>query len=75
MNNDDLTGELAPSSSLTKSVARKDVDGVFSSVGGAAVEGVEVSMNSFGACIVWDSPARKVRMRPTDFGDRNCRAP
>lgn len=61
MNNSDLADALAAEHGLTKSDARKLVDGVFAAIVGAAAKGGEVSSNGFGKFKVKDSPAREGR--------------
>ncbi|CDO39021.1 HU family DNA-binding protein [Novosphingobium sp. KN65.2] len=61
MNNNDLADVLAADSGLTKSDARKLVDGVFAAIADAAAKGEEVSINAFGKFKVKDTPAREGR--------------
>ena len=61
MNNNDLADALAASNGLTKSDARKCVDGVFTAIADAAAKGEEISLNGFGKFKVKDSPAREGR--------------
>ena len=61
MNNSELAEVLASDHGLTKSDARKYVDGVFSAIAGAASKGEEVSLNGFGKFKVKDQPAREGR--------------
>lgn len=61
MNNNDLADVLAASNGVTKSDARKYVDGVFTAIADAAAKGEEISLNGFGKFRVKDSPAREGR--------------
>ncbi|WP_380873237.1 DNA-binding protein [Sphingomonas sp. DBB INV C78] len=61
MNNAELAEQIATSGGLTKSDARKIVDGVFASVAEAVAGGQEVSINGFGKFKVKDTPAREGR--------------
>ncbi|GFM29142.1 HU family DNA-binding protein [Novosphingobium sp. PY1] len=61
MNNNDLADVLAADSGLTKSDARKLVDGVFAAIADAAAKGEEVTINAFGKFKVKDTPAREGR--------------
>lgn len=61
MNNADLAEALAASNGLTKTDARKYVDGVFAAIADAAAKGEEVALNGFGKFKVKDSPAREGR--------------
>jgi len=61
VNNNDLADVLAADSGLTKSDARKLVDGVFAAIADAAAKGEEVSINAFGKFKVKDTPAREGR--------------
>lgn len=61
MNNTELAEALAADHGLTKTDARKYVDGVFAAIAGAAAKGDEVSLNGFGKFKVKDQPAREGR--------------
>lgn len=61
MNNSDLADSVASDYGLSKSDARKLVDGVFSAIAEAASKGEEVSLSGFGKFKVKDSPAREGR--------------
>ncbi|MGE4302753.1 MAG: HU family DNA-binding protein [Novosphingobium sp.] len=61
MNNSDLADALAASNGISKSDARKHVDGVFAAIADAAAKGEEISLNGFGKFKVKDSPAREGR--------------
>lgn len=61
MNTSDLADQLAEANGLTKSDARKFVDGVFAAIADAAAKGDEVSINGFGKFKVKASPAREGR--------------
>jgi DNA-binding protein HU-beta len=61
MNNAELAERIAESNGLTKSDARKIVDGVFAAITDAAASGTEVSINGFGKFKVKDSAAREGR--------------
>ncbi|MFC0687678.1 HU family DNA-binding protein [Novosphingobium clariflavum] len=61
MNNSDLADALAASNGITKSDARKYVDGVFTAIADAAAKGEEIALNGFGKFRVKDSPAREGR--------------
>ncbi|MEV4932496.1 MULTISPECIES: HU family DNA-binding protein [unclassified Sphingobium] len=61
MNNTELAEALAADHGLTKADARKYVDGIFSTIAGAAAKGEEVSLNGFGKFKVKDQPAREGR--------------
>ncbi|SLK12650.1 HU family DNA-binding protein [Novosphingobium mathurense] len=61
MNNNDLADVIAAEGGLTKSDARKLVDGVFAAIADAAAKGEEVSINAFGKFKVKDTPAREGR--------------
>lgn len=61
MNNSDLADKVAAEGNLSKSDARKLVDGVLSAIVDAAVGGEEVSLAGFGKFKVKDSPAREGR--------------
>lgn len=61
MNNSDLADALAAEHGLTKTDARKLIDGVFAAIAGAAAKGEEVSLNGFGKFKVKDTPAREGR--------------
>lgn len=61
MNNAELAEALAADHALTKSDARKYVDGIFAAIADAAAKGDEVSLNGFGKFKVKDNPAREGR--------------
>lgn len=61
VNNNELADALAASNGLTKTDARKYVDGVFTTIADAAAKGEEISLNGFGKFKVKDSPAREGR--------------
>lgn len=61
MNNGELADALAAEHGLTKTDARKYVDGVFGAIASAAAKGQEVSLNGFGKFKVKDQPAREGR--------------
>lgn len=61
MNSNDLADTVAGIASVTKSDARKIVDGVFAALTDAAAKGEEVSINGFGKFKVKESPARDGR--------------
>lgn len=61
MNNSDLADTVATAHGLSKTDARKLVDGVFSAIADAAAKGDEVSLNGFGKFKVKDTPAREGR--------------
>ncbi|MBV1687717.1 HU family DNA-binding protein [Novosphingobium sp. G106] len=65
MNNADLAEALAASNGLTKTDARKYVDGVFTAIADAAAKGEEVSLNGFGKFKVKESAAREGRSPAT----------
>lgn len=61
MNTSDIADTLAETHGLTKTDARKLVDGVFAAIADAAAKGDEVAINSFGKFKVKASPAREGR--------------
>lgn len=61
MNNSDLADALAVSNGLTKTDARKLVDGVFAAIAEAAAKGDEIAINGFGKFKIKDTPAREGR--------------
>jgi len=61
VNNNELADALAASNGLTKTDARKYVDGVFTAIADAAAKGEEIALNGFGKFKVKDSPAREGR--------------
>jgi DNA-binding protein HU-beta len=61
MNNSDLAEQLAGDHGLTKTDARKLVDGVFTAITDAAAKGEEISISGFGKFKVKDSAAREGR--------------
>jgi DNA-binding protein HU-beta len=48
MNNADLAEKIAEANGLTKTDARKVVDGVFAAIADAAAKGDEIAINGFG---------------------------
>ena len=61
MNNADLADRLAGDHGLTKTDAKKLVDGVFAAIADAAAKGEEISLNGFGKFKVKESAAREGR--------------
>lgn len=61
MNNTDLADAIANGNGLTKTDARKLVDGVFAAIADAAAKGEEVSLNGFGKFKVKATPEREGR--------------
>jgi len=61
MNNADLAEKLAQANGLTKTDARKIVDGLFAAVADAAASGDEIAINGFGKFKVKASPEREGR--------------
>ncbi|MBB3862637.1 DNA-binding protein HU-beta [Novosphingobium hassiacum] len=61
MNNSDLAEQIAADAGLTKTDARKLVDGVFSAIADAAAGNDEISINGFGKFKVKATPAREGR--------------
>lgn len=61
MNNTELADKLAESNGITKSDARKLVDGVFAAIADAAAAGEEISLNGFGKFKVKSTSAREGR--------------
>lgn len=61
MNNSDLADSVASAHGLTKTDAKKIVDGVFAAIAQAAAKGEEVSLNGFGKFKVKATPAREGR--------------
>lgn len=61
MNTSDIVDTLAETHGLTKTDARKLVDGVFAAIADAAAKGDEVAINGFGKFKVKASPAREGR--------------
>ncbi len=61
MNNSDLADTIAAAHAISKTDARKLVDGVFAAIADAAAKGDEVSLNGFGKFKVKDTPAREGR--------------
>jgi DNA-binding protein HU-beta len=61
MNSNDIADSLATAHGLTKEASKKMVDGVFTAITSAAVNGEEVSIPGFGKFKVKDSPARDGR--------------
>ena len=61
MNNTDIAEKIAADNGLTKTDAKKIVDGVFAAITAAAAKGEEVSISGFGKFKVKESPAREGR--------------
>lgn len=61
MNNSELADQIASEHGISKTDARKVVDGVFAAIAEAAGKGDEISLNGFGKFKVKDSPAREGR--------------
>lgn len=61
MNNTDIAEKIAADNGLTKTDAKKIVDGVFAAIADAASKGEEVSISGFGKFKVKESPAREGR--------------
>ncbi len=61
MNNTQLAEHLGAAHGLTKTDARKLVDGVFAAIAQAAVAGEEIAINGFGKFKVKESAAREGR--------------
>lgn len=61
MNTSDIADQLAQTHGLTKTDARKLVDGVFAAIADAAAKGDEVALGGFGKFKVKASPAREGR--------------
>ena len=61
MNNPDLADHIAGTEGLSKTDARKMVDGLFEAIVTAAASGEEVSISGFGKFKVKDSAAREGR--------------
>ncbi|MFM7349855.1 MAG: HU family DNA-binding protein [Erythrobacter sp.] len=61
MNNADLAEKLAEANGLTKTDARKVVDGVFAAIADAAAQGDEIAINGFGKFKVKATPERDGR--------------
>lgn len=61
MNTSDIADTLAETHGLTKTDARKLVDGVFAAIADAAAKGDEVALGGFGKFKVKASPAREGR--------------
>ena len=61
MNNNDLAEAIAADNGLTKTDARKLVDGMCAAIADAAAKGDEVSLNGFGKFKVKATPAREGR--------------
>jgi DNA-binding protein HU-beta len=61
MNNNDLAEKIAADANLSKSDARKLVDGVLTAIADAAAKGEEVSLSGFGKFKVKESAAREGR--------------
>lgn len=61
MNNADLAEKIAEANGLTKTEARKVVDGVFAAIADAAAKGDEIAINGFGKFKVKATPERDGR--------------
>ena len=61
MNNTDLAEKIAEANGLTKTDARKIVDGVFAAIADAAASGDEIALSGFGKFKVKASPERDGR--------------
>jgi DNA-binding protein HU-beta len=61
MNNADLADKIAAAHSLSKSDAKKLIDGVLGAIADAAAAGEEISLNGFGKFKVQAKPAREGR--------------
>jgi len=61
MNTTDLADHIAEAHAITKTDARKIVDGVIAAIADAAAKGDEVALNGFGKFKVKHSPARQGR--------------
>jgi len=61
MNNADIADKIADATTMTKTDARKLVDGVFAVIADAAAAGQEISIGGFGKFKVKDSAAREGR--------------
>lgn len=61
MNNADLAEKIAEANGLTKTDARKVVDGVFAAIADAAAKGDEIAINGFGKFKVKVTPERDGR--------------
>lgn len=61
MNTSDIVDQLAQAHGLTKTDARKLVNGVFATIADAAAKGDEVALGGFGKFKVKASPAREGR--------------
>ena len=61
MNNADLAENIAEANGLTKTDARKVVDGVFAAIADAAAKGDEIAINGFGKFKVKATPERDGR--------------
>jgi DNA-binding protein HU-beta len=61
MNTTDLADHIAEAHAITKTDARKIVDGVIGAIADAAAKGDEVALNGFGKFKVKHSPARQGR--------------
>jgi DNA-binding protein HU-beta len=61
MNNADLAEKIAEANGLTKTDARKVVDGVFAAIADAAAKGDEIAINGFGKFKVKATPERDGR--------------
>jgi DNA-binding protein HU-beta len=61
MNSADIADKIAADSGITKTDAKKIVDGVFAAIAEAAAKGDEVSLPGFGKFKVKESAAREGR--------------
>lgn len=61
MNNAELAEKIADANSLTKTDARKIVDGIFAAIVGAAASGDEIALNGFGKFKIKASAEREGR--------------
>jgi len=61
MNNAELADRLTETAALSKTDARKIVDGVFAAIADAAAQGEEISISGFGKFRVKESAAREGR--------------
>jgi DNA-binding protein HU-beta len=61
MTNNDLADALATSHDLSRTDARKYVDGVFAAITAAAAKGEEIALHGFGKFKIKDNPAREGR--------------
>lgn len=61
MNNSDLAERIAGAHDISKTEARKLVDGVFDAIAQAAAQGEEISLSGFGKFKVKETAAREGR--------------